>query len=104
MKNKLDNIIQKNKMIPRAFESFWNSYDSYLLEESEESKKLELLNRNSITAELYGYSFCVTKDLDFDWIKVCIDFFLKDETTRLGTYWCIYNLDGDLFDDYFVIE
>ena len=92
-------------MISRTFDYFWNTYDYYLLEEPTESKELRLFSRDSIDVQLYGYCFCVTNELNFDWIKVCIDFFLKGEKTmRLGTYWCIYKLNGEFFDDYFVIE
>lgn len=104
MREKLDAIVQKYNLIGRTFERFWKTYDDYLREEPLESKENGLCDRNSITVELYGYSFCVTNELDFDYIKVYIDFFLKGKTMRLGDYWCIYMLDGKEFDDYFVIE
>ena len=103
MREELDNIIKKYDLIAQTFENFWVAYDTYLTDEltKEESKSYGLIDRNSISAELYGYQFCVFNDLNFDCIKVTIDCFLKSKTMRFATYWCIYNLDGELFDDCF---
>ena len=104
MREELDYIVKKHNLIDRTFKSFWHNYDCYLEEESKESKEVGLYDRDSINAELYGYAFCVTNELDFDCIKVYIDIFLKGNNVRCGDYWCIYDLDGNKFDDYFVIE
>ncbi|MBR1555549.1 MAG: hypothetical protein IJ644_09200 [Oscillospiraceae bacterium] len=106
MRQELDNIIKKYDLINQTFENFWETYDTYLTDEltKEESKSYGLIDRNSIRAELYGYSFCVSSDLSFDYIKVTVDCFLKGKTMRFATYWCIYSLDGELFDDCFYGE
>lgn len=104
MREELDNIVKKYNLIERTFESFWRTYDCYLEEEPEESKEVGFYNRDSVNAELYGYSFCVTNELDFDYVKVHIDIFLKGKTVRCGDYWCIYDLDGKEFDDCFVVD
>ena len=106
MREKLDIIIQKHDLINRTFKNFWEAYDTYLTDEltKEESQGYGLIDRDSIDAELCGYSFCVSNALNFDYIKVTIDCFQKGETMRFASYWCIYNLDGELFDDCFYGE
>ncbi len=104
MREELDYIVKKHNLIERSFESFWHTYDVYLEEEPTESREAGLCNRDSINVELYGYAFCVTKELDFDCIKVYIEIYLKDNSVRCGEYWCVYNLDGKEFDDYLVID
>ncbi|MBR1443427.1 MAG: hypothetical protein IJ583_07835 [Firmicutes bacterium] len=106
MREMLDKIIEKYDLIKKTFENFWISYDGYLTDEvtKEESKGYGLTDRNSINAKLSGYSFCVSGGLEFECIKVYIEFFLKGENMPLGRYWSIYEPDGEFFDDYFVIE
>lgn len=103
MREKLDYIVQTHRLIERTFEGFWLTYDGWLKENPEESREAGFIGRDSIRAELYGYAFCVTNELDFDCIKVYIEWFRKDGTVRCGDYWCIFDLDGNNFDDYFVI-
>lgn len=99
-------IIGEYDLINRTFKNFWECYDKYLTNEEakDEIEKYGLVDRNSINAELYGYSFWVANDINFEHIKVYIDCFLKGETSRFATYWCIYDLQGEFFDDYFVGE
>ncbi len=104
MREELDNIVKKHNLIERTFTSFWHTYDVYLEEQPTESREVGLCSRDSIDAELYGYAFCVTKELDFDCIKVYIEIYLKGKTVRCGEYWCVYSLDGKEFDRYFAIE
>lgn len=104
MREELDGIVKKYNLIERTFTSFWQAYDAYLEEEPTESREAGLCNRDSISAELYGYAFCVTKQLDFDCITVTIEFGLKEKHFRCGEYWCEYSLDGKEFDYYFVID
>ena len=104
MREELDNIVKMHDLIGRTFESFWCTYDRYLEEEPTESKTIGFYGRDSINAELYGYAFFVTKELDFDCIKVYIEICLKAENIRCGEYWCVYSLDGKEYDDYFVID
>lgn len=106
MREILEKTVNEHDLINRTFESFWEVYDAYLSEEDAKdiTGELGLADRDSIHAEFYGYSFWVSNDLDFVHIKVYIDCFLKGESTRFATYWCVYDLEGELFDDYFVIE
>lgn len=106
MRNELDSIVQKYDLINHSFEVFWTNYDTYITDENtkEEAKENGFISRDSVTAKLHGYSFCVSEDLDFDYIKVCIDCFRKRETLRSIRFWCIYDLNGELFDDFFVLE
>ena len=81
------------------------NYDFYLKEEPEESRELGFIDRDSVRAEYYGYYFGISSDMDFDHIKVYVDGFLGDnDISRDITYWCIYTLDGEHFDDHFIIE
>lgn len=106
MKETLEKIVNEHDLTNKTLKNFWECYDRYLSDEDtkEEAKQYGLVDRNSIIAELYGYSFWVSNDLDFVHIKVYIDCFLKDQSMRFATYWCIYDLLGEFFDDYFVCE
>ena len=104
MREELDRLVEKFNLIERTFDGFWYAFDSYLKKYPIESKEVGFFSRDSVSVELSGYSFCVTNELDFDCIKVYMDIFLKGETVSCGDYWCIYSLDGDEFDDYFVID
>ena len=79
MKETLEKIVIEHDLINQTLKNFWECYDDYLADEDtkEEAKEYGLVDRNSINAELYGYSFWVSNDLDFVHIKVYIDCFLK---------------------------
>ncbi len=106
MRETLEKIVSEHDLINQTFTNFWDCYDNYLSDEDtkEEVEEYGLVDRDSIDVKLYGYSFCVSNDLDFVHIKVYIDCFLKGESTRFATYWSIYDLQGEFFDDYFVCE
>ncbi|MBQ3161916.1 MAG: hypothetical protein IJC04_07305 [Oscillospiraceae bacterium] len=104
MRKQLEAIIEKYNLINQTFESFWINVDNYIKEDPEECAEIGLINKNQIKPELHGYSFCVTKEWNVDCIKVYIDIFLEGDSFRIGDYWCVYNLDGEFLDDYFVID
>ena len=106
MKETLEKIVNEHDLINQTLKNFWECYDDYLADEDtkEEAKQYGLVDRNSINAELYGYSFWVSNDMDFVHIKIYIDCFLKGQSMRFATYWCIYDLQGEFIDDYFVCE
>ena len=104
IRNELDGIVRKYDLVERTIRSFWANYDCYLEEEPEEARECGVADRDSIKAEFYGYYFGASNDLDFDHIKVYVDGIREGDTIRTITYWCIYSLDGKVFDDYFVID
>lgn len=104
MRKQLEAIIEKHNLINQTFENFWLNVDNYIKEEPEECAEIGLADRNQIKPELYGYSFWVTNKLGFDCIKVYIDINLEGKASQIGDYWCVYDLDGDFLDDYFVID
>ena len=104
MRKQLEAIIEKHNLINQTFENFWLNVDNYIKEEPEECAEIGLADRNQIKPELCGYSFCATKEWDVDHIKVHIYIYLGDDQFRIGDYWCVYDLDGDFLDDYFVID
>lgn len=104
MRQKLDALITKHDLIRRTMDSFWAMFDCYLEEEPEECAAIGFVNRESVRAELYGYVFGAARNLEFDFIKVYLDVFVQGKSLRVGDYWCIYDLQGNLFDDVFVID
>lgn len=106
MKEILEEIVSEYDLINQTFKNFWECYDKYLTNEEtkEEIKEYGLVDRNSIKIKLYGYSFWILNDLDFEHIKVYVDCFIKGEATRFATYWSLYNLQGEFCDEYFVCE
>jgi hypothetical protein len=105
IRKELDEIVRKYDLVESTIECFWENYDGYLEEEPEESRELGFADRSSVRAEFYGYYYGVSNNLDFEHIKVYVDGYHKDDgMCRCISFWCIYTLDGELFDDYFVIE
>ncbi|MBQ8966589.1 hypothetical protein [Ruminococcus sp.] len=104
LRKELDEIVKSYDLVERTVECFWANYDSYLDEEPEESHEFGFTDRNSARAEFYGYYYGVSSNLDFEHIKVCVDGYRHGENCRAISFWCIYRMDGELFDDHFVVE
>ena len=105
IRKELDEIVGKYELVKRTVGRFWKNYDSYLEEEPEESREFGFVDRDSVRAEFYGYYYGVSNNLDFEHIKVYVDGYRKGGgKCRAISFWCIYRMDGELFDDYFVVE
>lgn len=104
MKNELEKFVQEHDLIQRTFVSFWNCYKNYLQEYPEEAGEYQLIDRDSVQPELYGYSFVISKKFQRDFVKVLIDIYQKNETFEIGEYWCIYDENGEILDDTFVLD
>ena len=103
MRQQLDLLVTQHDLINRTFACFWETFDSYLQEEPQECAKIGFTSRASVKPVLYGYVFGTSTDLAFDFIKVYLDIFVNGESVRAGDYWRIYNLQGEAFDDAFII-
>ena len=100
-----DEIVKKYDLVDRTIEYFWANYNCYLEEEPEESRELGFIDRDSVRAEFFGYYYGVPNSYDFEHIKVYVDGYRKGEDMcRTISFWCIYRMDGEFFDDYFVID
>lgn len=107
MKNKLNELVEKYRLIEYSWEFFWESYDNYIIIEPEESAENAIYNRNSIEPMLYSISYRIKaeyEDFDSEVIIVRIDMRLKSNDNLIGHYACIFDLNGECIDDYFVID
>ena len=99
-------IVQEYNLIDRTIDSFWLSYDDYLTDEitREESKEVGLTDRSSVYIKLAGYSFHVSTSVDFDYISVKVYCYREKENIPIIEYHCTYFLNGELFEDYFLLK
>ena len=92
-----------NMIIERSKEAFATALDDYINESYEEYLEVFGKDNSNITGELDNICYKVDlPDFDKEFIMVNINIIYKD--TIKGWYRIIYKLNGDFFDDYFVIE
>lgn len=100
-------------------EYFWESYDSYLIEDCAEAKKFDLIDHDSVKVSL-GCIECRIKNFDenrkhrFTTISVTLKFQHRNIKQKWnGTYECQFFMngyiedefkDGEVCDDFFWIE
>ncbi|MBR4320121.1 MAG: hypothetical protein IKP69_08760 [Oscillospiraceae bacterium] len=104
MKEMLYQLIENYHMIERTWEWFWKNYDSYLLEEPEESAEYGLYSRDSVEAYLVDRSYHSSYNNEMEFIRITIDMRRKKDNHYIGYYSCDFSLDGEDVDDWFVIE
>lgn len=102
IKDNLLTVADKYNMTERTFDSFWNTYDLYLEEDTEEAKSIGLTDRNSIKAVLHSISYQSNTEYEFD--AICISIRMYIENSVIGYYDMFFYENGDILDDYFVIE
>lgn len=110
MREQLTELVRKYDLINRTYEYFWINYDKYLAEEPEEAHSVGLFDRNSIEEPfLRNVEYMLTngKSLDsFDreLLSVRLDFCLKGSGCIIWNYTCDFTLNGEVFDDWFIID
>ena len=106
MRKELDELVEKYDLINRTFDSFRKSYDNYLTDDitKEEAAEAGFTDKDTIIPELECYSFVVSKKFSRDYIAVTLECHREGETLCCITYWVIYDLDGNDYDDYFVTK
>lgn len=112
-------LVTNYDMIKRTFEYFWQSYDNYLIEDHDEAKEFDLIDRNSVNVSLSCIEFKL-KSFDenmkhrFTTISVTLKFLHRNNTQKWeGFYECMFFMngyiedefkDGEVCDDFFWIE
>ena len=104
MKEMLYQLIETYDLIERTWEWFWKNYDSYLKEEPEESAKVGLYSRDSVEAYLIDRSYHISYDNEIEFIRITIDMRRKKDNHYIGYYSSDFTLNGEDFDDWFVME
>lgn len=110
IKEQLSNLIEKYNLIDKTFEYFWGCYDNYLTEQPQEAASFGLRDRNSVKPVLYKIDYRLTYgdvvDDDspcFQQLVVMLD--IKDsENFQIGYYECLFSMDGEASDNFFVID
>lgn len=106
--------IDNYRIRQRTIESFWLNFYSYMKEEPEEFLKVFGENFESKTLkvqvnkiELYIDSWDEEKifpvrNYGFDYAESYVPIIFQDK--NLGLYTCLFTLDGQAFDDFFIID
>ena len=102
MKDNLQKSVEKYNLIHRLWEAFWQTYDSYISEQPEESSAVGLINRSSIKAVVDCVFFKTFLQEDRSEIVVRIEIFNTDDK-NIGYFDCIFDETGNDFDSYFII-
>ena len=103
MKLQLQEIINNNDLISKAWNGFWKNFDSYISEE----KPPELKSRDSIIPYLSSYAYKYWPDDEDDdggveYIVIRIEFCdLNDKD--IGYYDACFEMDGSWRDDFCII-
>ena len=107
MKTQIYDLIKKYDLINRTFIYFWESFDNYLKEEPKEAVSYNLINRNSIkTPILKSVKYILTgQKLETENLIITLEFgHTNEKFYTLGYYDCVFSTNGDIDDDFFVIN
>lgn len=101
-KSNLSSFVNDNKLIYETWKSFWNNYNSYIVEDKDEALEMGMINKDSIIPDLYSIAYKIireTKEIIVVTIKI------HDTSYRyLGYYDAVYNINGEFEDDFFVVK
>ena len=108
MKEQLTKIISEYNLTDVTYDSFWESYKGYLADSAEEAAKHGLVDETSVSITLRSTAYCISEYLErngekMDYIEICYEMFNKQDK-YVGYYDCLFDLDGNMFDDYFVTD
>lgn len=103
MKELLENLVERYDLRNRTWEMFWNRYDKYLLEESEESAAFGIFDRNSLESYLYSVSYRIKEKTNTEMIILMVHMCYPGGS-YIGYYEAAFSLEGKLLEDNFVIE
>lgn len=92
-----------NNVLNRTIEMFWNCFDIYSKEEYEEYKLIFTSGKKDIQTKFDKVSFEVElPDFSHELVSITIDIYISE--TKVGWYKQFFLLNGEAFDDFFVIE
>lgn len=108
MKEQLTKIISEYDLTDVTYDSFWERYKSYLADSAEEAAEHGLVDETSVSITLRSTAYCKSGYLErngekMDYIEICYEMYDK-QNKYVGYYAGIFDLDGNMFDDCFVIE
>lgn len=106
MKEELERINKKYNLTERSWETFWNTFDKYIIEKSNEIVKNEIYGRESIKAEFSSISYKIQNELsqDEETIEIRIGMRRKLNSVPIGYYCTVFDMDGIILDDYLIIN
>ncbi len=103
MKDLLESIVDKYDLKNRAWETFGNRFDKYLLEEAEESAAFGIFDRNSLESYLYSISYRIKEKTDEEQIilkfRMCYP-----GGSNIGFYEATFSIEGEMTGEVFFIE
>lgn len=112
-------LVNNYDLINKTFEFFWNTYDSYLIEDYDEAKEFGLINRDSVNVSLWGIEFELRnfdENMKHRFMTICVTLKFQHHDKILkwqGTYECLFFMNGDIedgvkdgevYDNFFYIE
>ena len=112
-------LVNNYDLINKTFEFFWNTYDSYLIEDYDEANEFGLINRDSVNVSLWGIEFELRnfdENMKHRFMTICVTLKFQHRNNAQkwnGTYECQFFMngdtegefkDGEVCDDFFWIE
>lgn len=92
-----------NNALNRTLEMFWNSFEIYSNEDYEEYITVFPDGKNNVVLKFDKISYEIDlPDFSQELIAVTIDIYIRE--MRVGWYKQLYLLNGEPFDEYFVID
>ena len=109
MKEQLTKIISEYNLIDVTYDSFWESYKSYLADSAEEAAKHGLVDETSVSITLRSKAYCISEfskkenGEKMDYIEIC--YYMCDKQNKyVGYYDGLFDLEGNMFGDHFEID
>lgn len=107
LKEQLNEIVSKYDLMNASFDMFWKCYKSYLAESPDEASEYGLVDEDSVRISLRSTSYVISEATrngeKLEFIEISIEMRNKEDH-YLGYYDAIFDLDGTVSDDYFVLE
>lgn len=87
----------------RVIEYFWRCFDSYREDNFEEYSTVFTQDKENVNIVLDKVSFEMElPNLDNELISICVDIYVDEK--KIGWFKQLFLLNGDQYDEYFVIE
>ncbi len=103
MINYIKEWYQNNNALNRTVEMFWRCFEAYSNEEPEEFKEVFPDGKKDTILQFHRISYEIDlPDFSQELIAIILDIYVCEK--KVGWYKQLYLLNGEAFDEYFVID
>lgn len=103
MKNYLTAWYANNDAEKRTVDLFWRCFESYKNDDFDEFCSVFSKDKENVKIELDRLSYELNlPELSNEFISVCIDIYVEEK--KVGWFKQYYSVDGEPYDEYFVID